>query len=361
MRHVSATRWTEPRLALPSNPLGTVSGDMSSAFHIEQRSLVLNVHSPGRLVPWIGPAMRGITALRYRASMCQQPKQDWADRWKYCSGCPHLDSCGYGIAFEPDITAIAVSPVSGPADNPSFAGSKSTVAAVRRVVIDPEFPMPVQARRGDSLHVVITSIGSNASGTVPGIIAAIAAAGQHDGLGPDRVRFSVVDSRPKVETITVDPARLPPIVANAPRLPSLTIRLNGPLFLREREANSRRMILKPDFPTFVRHSLRIIREFFPSQLIDPNDISEDLAESVATATSDLQPFHQDKASRRTFRRFGLEGVVGWCTFADVPGCFLPWLALAGILHVGGHRVAGAGGWAVLTDPLSQPTREVKPR
>ena len=360
MRHMSAT-CTEPGFALPSIPLGKFLGDIASALRIERRSLLLEVHSPGRLVQWIGPAIRGITALRYRASVCQQPTETWSDRWKHCRGCPHLASCGYGIAFEPESSAMASPAVSGIADDPSFSGQQATIDAVRRVVIAPEFPTPVQARRGQSLQVGITSIGSHASATVPGIITALAAAGQRDGLGPDRVRFSVVDSQPTVETITVDPARLPPIVATAPLLPALTIRLDGPLFLREREARSRRMILEPDFPTFVRHSLRIVREFFPAASIDPDDIHEELARSVATVASDLRPFHQDKASRRTFRRFALEGVVGSCSFADVPGCFLPWLALAGILHVGGHRVAGAGGWVVLTDPAAKTSPQGKPR
>jgi hypothetical protein len=52
----------------------------------------------------------------------------------------------------------------------------------------------------------------------------------------------------------------------------------------------------------------------------------------------------------------MEGVVGACTFADVPAPFLPWLTLAGILHVGGHRIAGAGGWTVVTAPNSSPDR-----
>jgi hypothetical protein len=30
----------------------------------------------------------------------------------------------------------------------------------------------------------------------------------------------------------------------------------------------------------------------------------------------------------------------------VPRALVPWLALAGQLHVGGHRVAGAGGWRI---------------
>jgi CRISPR-associated endoribonuclease Cas6 len=360
MQHISATR-TEPRFALPSIPLGRFLSEFNSALQVERRTLLLEVRSPGRLVPWIGPAIRGITALRYRASVCQQPKETWSDRWKHCRGCLHLSSCGYGIAFEPESTAVATAAVSGLTDDPHLASPAATIDAVRRVVIAPEFPTPVQARRGNSLRVRITSIGSDASATVPGIVAALAAAGQRDGLGPDRVRFSLVDSHPTVDTITVDPAQLPPLVATAPLLPRLTICLDGPLFLREREARSRRMILDPDFATFVRHSLRIVREFFPALSIDSGDLHEDLARSVATVASDLRPFHQDKASRRTFRRFALEGVVGSCSFADVPGCFLPWLALAGILHVGGHRVAGAGGWVVLTDPAAKTTPQDKPR
>jgi hypothetical protein len=350
-------------IAASALPLGRFLDGPSSSIRLERRTLLLEVRSPGRLVPWIGPAIRGITALRYRASVCRQPREEWTGRWQHCRGCPHLPECGYGIAFEPEARAPSASPIpadvsEGPVVAENLAGSMD---AVRRLVIAPGFPAITAARRGHTFEVRITSIGPQASASVPGIIAAIADAGLRDGLGPDRVRFAIADTRPAVDTLVIDPARLPALPMAGPTLPRLTIRLTAPLFLRERESRNRRTILAPDFQTFVRHSVRIIREFFPGLRIGPANGHDHAAARVALAASDLAIFRQEKASRRTFQRFEMEGVVGSITFADVPGCFLPWLALAGILHVGGHRVAGAGGWTVHTEQPPRPAAPGNPR
>lgn len=351
-----AVSHTTAPVAPPGIPLGRFLDGTPATVRIEHRTLALKILSPGRLVPWMGPAIRGITALRYRVVVCRQPQADWSGRWKHCRGCPHLPSCGYGIAFEPEGPAAHAAATADHDPNESPA----SVDAIRRVVIAPSFPTAIAAHHGMSLAVRITSVGDAASATIPGIIDALAEAGRRDGLGPDRVRFTVLDTRPRADVLVVEPSRLPAMTTTSPTLPRLTIRLESPLFLRERESRSRRMILDPDFQMFVRHAMRIVREFFPGVRPDPIDAHEHLAATVATVASDIRPFRQEKASRRTFRRFEMEGVVGSITFADVPGCFLPWLALAGILHVGGHRVAGAGGWTVHTEPASPPSPP-KPR
>jgi len=349
-----------PATGLPtgrtSAPLGRFLAAPGTAVSIERCTLALEVRSPGRLVPWIGPAIRGITALRYRAAVCRQPREDWTGRWRHCCGCPHLPECGYGIAFEPDAGAPAA--ILQPSDQAIAPGRSAEpigrIDAVRRLVIAPVFPTVTPARRGQVIEVTITSIGTQASATVPGIVDALASAGLRDGLGPDRVRFAVCDRRPAADTLVVDPGRLPALSRSDSALPRLTIRLDAPLFLRERESHARRPILEPDFRMFVRHAVRIVREFFPHLRPEMTEGHEDVAARIATAARSLAPFRQEKASRRTFRRFEMEGVVGACTFANVPGCFLPWLTLAGLLHVGGHRVAGAGGWTVLTGPADPP-------
>lgn len=73
---------------------------------------------------------------------------------------------------------------------------------------------------------------------------------------------------------------------------------------------------------------------------------DDMAAAILPTEVTLVPFAQDKASHRSRERFGLEGVTGSWHFASLPACLIPWLQLGGILHVGGHRIAGAGGWEV---------------
>lgn len=324
---------------LGAAPLAKYVGEPPRALVVERRTVVLDLRTSGRLVPWLGPALRGITALRYRATVCQQPQAEWAGRWKHCRGCSHAATCGYGIAFEPEMTG-------------------SHADAVRRLVIAPAFPAPIVARRGEAIAVQITSIGVDVHRTVPGVVAALAAAGQRDGLGPDRVRFVVEEESPRGEEIILDPKRLTSLTAPSPTLARLTISLNSPLFLRERESRTRRVILDPDFRTLLRHAVRIVGEFFPSIAPDDTGPFEDVAAAVPTIEQATVPFRQEKASRRTHQRFELEGVVGSITFADVPANFLPWLVLAGLVHVGGHRVAGAGGWTVQTETAATGPRKL---
>src|SRR5438876_10907716 len=62
---------------------------------------------PGQLLPWMGPALRGLLALPFKQSVCVQPRAEQDTRWRYCSGCPHMNGCPYGQTLEPDPPAGA--------------------------------------------------------------------------------------------------------------------------------------------------------------------------------------------------------------------------------------------------------------
>jgi len=300
---------------------------------IERHRLVVELRTGGRLVPWVGPAFRGITALRHRAAECRQPQETWRTTWQYCRGCPHMADCGYGQAFEPDAAVAAAS-----RDAP------------RPLVIAPAFPVEPRGRAGVRFNLDVTAIGSAAIKALPGVVRAIVDAGRFDGLGPDRVRFNITRSDEPPRQTVVRPATLPTQAAPAPVVRDVTIELTAPLFLRERgEAGSRRQIARPELIHLLRASMRVAREFLGDAARCPGrghlDL-DDLAATIQPTSAALEAFAQDKASHRSQERFGMEGVTGSWHFAALPACLVPWLQLGGILHCGGHRIAGAGGWEV---------------
>lgn len=306
------------------------------AFFVERHRVEIELRSSGRLVPWLGPAFRGITALRYRAAECRQPRETWRTTWQYCRGCPHMAACGYGQAFEPDAEPDAASRY-----------------GLRPLVLAPAFPIEPRARAAARFHLDMTAIGPPAVAALPGVLRALVDAGRFDGLGPDRVRFNVVKSTEPPRRTVVRSTSLPKQAASSPLVRDVTLRLTAPLFLRERSRNgSRRRISTPGLEHLLRASMRVVREFFG----DAADCDgrghldlDDLAASIHPVAVDLRSFAQDKASRRSQERFGLEGVTGSWHFESLPACLIPWLQLGGILHVGGHRIAGAGGWELLFD------------
>jgi hypothetical protein len=303
-------------------------------FMIERRHFVVEFRSSGQLVPWLGPAFRGITALRYRAAVCHKPMHQWRTIWRYCRGCEHIARCGYGVAFEPW--------------RPSDGGGG--VELPRPLVISPAFPAPQRVSAGDRLALEVMAIGDQASATLPGVVESLAAAGRLDGLGPDRVRFDVAEGAGDTSRLLLLATDLPKAAAVSPTVNDVTIRLSGPLFLREQQQpGSKRQVTQPGLRHLLRASMRMAREFFGDAALCPGrghlDL-DDLAATIEPDAVDIRPFLQEKASRRSMERFALAGVVGSWHFASLPGCIVPWLQCGGLLHVGGHRIAGAGGWAV---------------
>jgi hypothetical protein len=302
-----------------------------SSLIVEHRRVIIEFQSPGRLVPWLGPALRGVTAFRYRAAECQQPQDTWQTTWKYCRGCVHNQECGYGQTFEPD--AVLHGQIQD---------------AVRPLVISPAFPAPLAASAGAQLPVEFTAIGSQAIAALPALMRAVENAGQHDGLGPDRVGFTVVQPAGLRERRVILASDLPMQAADTPVVKNVTLSLTGPLFLRKRSrGNDGRRVGVPTLRHLMQASIRAARAFLGVHAICPGQVHRDLdalCSTIEPETSAVIPFLQQKASHRSSQRFGVEGVTGWWRFAELPACLMPWLQLGGLLHVGGHRIAGAGGW-----------------
>lgn len=339
--------WSEsrhfPDTNMPTPPVDSSRGDHDPAvaLPVERHRLAIACTTAGRLVPWLGPAIRGMVALRHRAAVCSQPRETWSTTWRYCRGCPQMASCGYGSLFEPE-------------NPPGFPGPRD---APRPLVMEPAFPVPLRAGSGMRFTVDILAIGSAAAAGVPGVIRALGDAGRLDGLGSDRVRFEVVPvGAPERRGVLA--ADLPRSAAAEPVAHDVTIRLRGPLFIRESSRPGRRRHVDvPGLGHLLRASMRTARDFLGEAATrsgqGPPDFAG-LASSIEPASVDLRRFTQERSSHRSGERFALDGVIGSWTFATLPICLVPWLQLGGMLHAGGHRIAGAGGWDVLIGGAAPP-------
>ena len=136
----------------------------------------LRLTSPGRLLPWLGPALHGLVAKRFKESVCRFPLAEQQTTWLHCKGCPHMASCPYGQTFEAD----------PPASAQVFAGQDD---GTRPIVVAPYFPLPERGRPGMVVPVRATFFGSNAAAHVGRFWDTVEAAGRRRaGRRPRRLR-----------------------------------------------------------------------------------------------------------------------------------------------------------------------------
>ena len=149
---------------------------MTLPIHTQFLQLVLI--RDGRLLPWLGPALRGIVAGTLKNRVCRQPPIQRELHWKFCRGCPHIHECAYGLTYEPD----------PPADRTVL---KAAGDGQRAIALAPCFPAPLEGRAGDRFQVRLLMLGHRAMGAAPAVIDAMAEAGRNKGLGQDEVTFQV--------------------------------------------------------------------------------------------------------------------------------------------------------------------------
>jgi hypothetical protein len=290
----------------------------------------------GRLLPWLGPALRGLTGGRLRARACRLSVAEQISRWKNCAGCPHMHGCAYGEVYEPD----------PPAGLHLLAGWEN---AARPLVVSPAFPMPEDGRVGLTFPVTVAFIGPTAAGHAADFWECFRLGGADlaIGLGDDHVLFDVEPGpdRQFEVRLPLDPAECPGWAA------WVRVELISPLFLQSSESEGRkRVVHQPTFGDLLRAGLRV---FGPLHRLYAEALPEDVfarvkaaAEGVPTVEAHFRDFVQPKWSHRTKERFDLRGITGSAVYGPVPRWLVPWLEWAGRIHVGTHRVAGAGGWRV---------------
>ncbi len=292
---------------------------------------------PGRLLPWLGPAVRGLTGGRLRAHVCRWPVADVLARWERCAGCPAMSECAYGETYEPD----------PPAGVTLLPGWENTA---RPITFGVSFPTPELATAGERFGVQITAVGQTAIAHLDDVWESFRVAGADLGLGlgGDHIPFDVAQVRPPTDT-----ALSLPEPAGGGVIPRVRVALTAPLFLAETGADRRkRVVREPTLGQLMRAGLRTLgalHRLYGDPL--PEEWFKTVkaaSEAVPTLRLGFAEFGQGRVSNRSKERYELAGVVGWGEYGPVPEWLLPWTEWAGRLRVGTHRIAGAGGWAVET-------------
>src|SRR5207247_2239575 len=127
-----------------------VPSGMPPMLTVLQTNRFLVLTRPGRLLPWLGPALRGLVAGRFKEQVCRHSPAEQRTRWRYCKGCPHLTACPYGLTLEAGPPPGAV----------PFRGQED---AARPVVLAPAFPTPGRADIGLEIPVGATFVGPAAA------------------------------------------------------------------------------------------------------------------------------------------------------------------------------------------------------
>lgn len=306
-------------------------------MYVTRQPLTLRLLDRGRLLPWLGPALRGLGARAFKDRVCVHSAGDREQHWQSCRGCPSMSGCAYGRLYEPD----------PPAGRVAWTGQRD---GPRPLVLAPAFPAPMEAAPGLELMTGLTVVGEEERQGILPLLETLREAGRGAGLGQDGVRFEVQVGRP--EFLELAPAALLTMDdPSAATLPRLRVELTGPLLLKMAHGGGR-MVRVPRFIDLFRAALWLIIDL--QRLYgEPTSVEHaplmQAAEAVPLVADDYRPFAQMHASNRQQQRYPLRGVVGSGVYADVPAGLVPWLVWGGRLHVGEHRVAGAGGWRVILE------------
>jgi hypothetical protein len=356
-------------------------------------NLWLEFQSAGRLLPWLGPALRGILLRRLKEEVCQQPKPQQNTVWKYCRGCPFMGDCRYGELFEPDHLDWAVNKLE-PDLVRLLNGRKEPP---RPIILVPAYPAPEEADSGLMLPLSIRFFGKQAAAHVDWVLDRLDQAGRSGVLGQNNVRFRLDFREVRESRVELTPEMLPTSIdPTAGVIPRLGIGLTAPLFLapavkttrtsairkrpRSRAETSQQNLIVPSFEELFRAALNNVRaqltaageppprldlrmwgraarnvalqehcyEEFTQPHWQSRHCDDAFGSPLPSQRCEVGQYDRRRATRSGSREF--QGTFGGGVYTHVPWSFLPWLTWAGLFHVGGERVSGAGGWRVLLNP-----------
>lgn len=345
-------------------------------------NLWLEFQSAGQLVRWLGPALRGTLLKPLKEEICRQPPKLWKTKWKDCKGCPYLGDCLYGDLFEPDLSSQVVNNL----DAESVRLLNGRKESPRPVILAPGYPGPDRATLRTAMRFSVRLIGELAVESGDWVLDQVTEVGRQGRLGPDGIRFHLNGDQASVTSVDLTPDMLPMSISGAGGIiPRLGIGLTTPLFLKPAKRASVRSksssrtrsqavradehLVVPSFEDFFRASLEIVRAQLtiagtPPPRLDLRPwtaaarrvpLQEHCFEEFSQSHTQSRHTGDSRSSRSsshpaTWGHRTLKGTFGGGVFQHVPWEFLPWLMWGGLLHVGGERVSGAGGWRVLLNP-----------
>lgn len=307
--------------------------------------LILRCLNAGPLQPWLGPAVRGAVAKPWKSAVCQLSEAEQIQHKNCPFGCPHHDGCDYGRTVEPHA-----------AGRPQQAGST-------HIVFAPQYPCVANgnAASGTVVPLKLVLIGP-AIESRETILNTLSESLRRRGFG-EAVPVKCELMRDALQFTEHDllPGDFPTVSqADGPTVPRVRIRLSSPLFLKQsfqqgRSFKESRPNHRPHLVDLLSPSLSLIERLF-RQLGEAPPLDAASANLLKRAADDhppinsaFEPFFQEKTSSRSEQVYRADGIVGEAVYAEVPLAILPWLTRGGRLHVGNHRVAGAGGWEVILD------------
>lgn len=290
--------------------------------------------SEGDLVPWIGLALRGLVLQHFKDSVCEFGRKQSRVQWRQChqpgQSCPHLADCHYGRAFE----------------SPSPR---------RMLLLSPQFPAPACAVRGLSLPIRLVAVGIEINQALPALQHALQTACEDGrGLGlVTPVRFDYQTA--EVADFTWDSRQLP-LEDDGVRVDRLQIPLLTPLILKRRTPGRQREVCRlPSLEDLFKASAKVVQEAFKCQgqplIADLQQLISATRSASTSPRSAIRHLEQWHRSRRAYAPRPVQAISGVLEYTHVPQAVLPWLAMAGVLHVGEHRVAGAGHWMLADSRL----------
>lgn len=302
---------------------------------IVESSQKVQVQSAGQLQSLLGPALRGIVAQRWRNTDCHRSEYEKQTRWKYCKGCERNATCSYGQIFEPDI----------PAGVHLFGGHKE---APRSFVVRPEFPLPSLARVGQIFEIRVLFIGEQRE-PIDRFWSHLETAFRNraTGLGHDRVQIM------PVKGTRLDFARRIQLTdpTEGEILSKIEIHLTTPLMIFQKDPNNEKeLVTRPSMLDLVRSGLQLLGPLFRCRgnpLPDEWFVTlKEMASRVCLLESGYKSWSQHKRSNRSKQEWDMQGIIGKGIYGSVPVSLVPWLKAMGQLHIGTHRIIGAGGWEV---------------